>query len=118
MIECAEIITVINTVSTRKTNTIATNVTSTASINCQSKNVRDCSILHTVLLAIILLLTIIIICFHYAKQKGIIQNGNNEFKKFRIKNRTCYYLDDIIKLEDFDLDNILIDEQSNENIKL
>ena len=27
---------------------------------------------------------------------------NNEFKKVRIKNRTCYYFDDIIKLEDFD----------------
>ena len=37
------------------------------------------------------------------------------FKKF-IKNRTCYYLDDIIKLEDFDIDNILKDENSNENI--
>ena len=34
---------------------------------------------------------------------------NNEFKKVRIKNRTCYCFDDIIKLEDFDLDNILID---------
>ena len=41
---------------------------------------------------------------------------NNELKKVRIKNRTCYYFDDIIKLEDFDLDNILIDEKSHENI--
>ena len=40
---------------------------------------------------------------------------NNEFNKVRIKNRTCYYFDDIIKLEDFDLDKILIDEQSYEN---
>ena len=38
------------------------------------------------------------------------------FKKIRIKNRTCYYFDDIIKLEDFDLDNILIDEKSHVNI--
>ena len=30
--------------------------------------------------------------------------GNNEFKNARIKNRTCYYLDDIIKLEDCDID--------------
>ena len=29
-----------------------------------------------------------------------------EFKKFLIKNRTCYYFDDIIKLEDFDPNNI------------
>ena len=41
---------------------------------------------------------------------------NNEFKKVRIKNRTCYYFDDIIKLEDFDLDNIFIDKKSHENI--
>ena len=39
---------------------------------------------------------------------------NNEFKEVRIKNRTCYYFDDIFKLED--LDNILIDEKSHENI--
>ena len=40
---------------------------------------------------------------------------NNEFKTVRIKNRTCYYFDDIIRFEDFDLDNILIDEKSNQN---
>ena len=28
----------------------------------------------------------------------------------------CYYFDDKIKLEDFDLDNILIDEKSHKNI--
>ena len=31
-------------------------------------------------------------------------------------NRTCYYFDDIIKIEDLDLDNILTDEKSNGNI--
>ena len=41
---------------------------------------------------------------------------NSEFKKFCIKNRTRYYIDDIIKLEDFDLDNILIDEKSHKKI--
>ena len=41
---------------------------------------------------------------------------NNEFKKFCIKNFTCYYFNDIIKLEDFDIHNILIDEKSHENI--
>ena len=41
---------------------------------------------------------------------------NNECKEVRIKNHTCYYFDDIIELEDFDLDNILIDEKSYENI--
>ena len=28
----------------------------------------------------------------------------------------CYYFDDIIKLEDFDIDDILIDEKSQANI--
>ena len=41
---------------------------------------------------------------------------NNEFKKVRIKNCTCYYFDDIIKLEDFDIDNILIDKKLHKNI--
>ena len=41
---------------------------------------------------------------------------NNELKKFRIKNCTCYYFDDVIKLEDFDFNNILIDEKSHENV--
>ena len=41
---------------------------------------------------------------------------NNEFKKVRFKNRTCYYLDDIIKLEVFDLDDILIDEKSHKTV--
>ena len=38
---------------------------------------------------------------------------NNELKKFCIKNSTCYYFDDIIELEDFNLGNILIDEKSH-----
>ena len=41
---------------------------------------------------------------------------NSELKKVRIKNRTCYYFNDIIKLEDFNLDKILIHEKSHENI--
>ena len=34
----------------------------------------------------------------------------------KIKNRTCYYFDEIIKIDYFDLDNILIDKTSYENI--
>ena len=41
---------------------------------------------------------------------------NNEFYKVRIKNRTCYYFNDVIKLEDFDFDNVLIDKKSYENV--
>ena len=69
MIKCDEIITVMDIVSTKKTNTTAKNVMSTAPINCHSKKVRDCYILHTVLLVIILLLIITIICYQYVKQK-------------------------------------------------
>ena len=35
---------------------------------------------------------------------------NNGLKKVRIKNHMCCYFDDITKLEDLDIDNILIDE--------
>ena len=43
-------------------------------------------------------------------------DSNIELKKDHIKNRTCYYFDDIIKIEDFNLLNTLIDETSNGNI--
>ena len=99
-------------VSTKKTNAIASNVTRTASINPYNKKVRGCYIVHTVLLVIILLLIITIICYHYAKQYKM---ENNEFKNVHIKNRTCYYFDDTIRLEDFDFD-VLIDKKSLENI--
>ena len=36
--------------------------------------------------------------------------SNDELKEIDIKNRACYHFDDIIKIEDFDLDNILIGE--------
>ena len=71
MIECDEIISVMDIVSAKMTYTIAGNVTSTGSVNCLSKRVRDYYILYTVLSLIILLLTIIIICYYYAKQKDI-----------------------------------------------
>ena len=66
MIECNEIISVMNIVSTKKTNTIATNV----SINCHTKKVREYYILHIVLLAIILLLIITIISYYYIKHRS------------------------------------------------
>ena len=78
--ECDEIMLVMDIVSTKKTNliarkqtnTIATNVMSTPSINCHSKKVNDCYILHAVLSVIILLLIISIIWYHYPKQEGTI----------------------------------------------
>ena len=33
--------------------------------------------------------------------------SNYKLKEINIKNRTCYYFDDIIKIYNFDLDNIL-----------
>ena len=39
-----------------------------------------------------------------------------KLKKVFIKNRTCYYFDNIIKLEDYNLDNILIDKKPHKNI--
>ena len=42
--------------------------------------------------------------------------SNDELKKVKIKNCTCYYFDDIIKTEDFDFDSILIEGKSYENI--
>ena len=35
---------------------------------------------------------------------------NNEFKKVSIKNRSCYYFDDIFKLQGFDFNNILLNK--------
>ena len=37
-------------------------------------------------------------------------------KKFLIKNHTFYFFDDITKLEDFDIDNVLINEKLHEII--
>ena len=91
---CVMKLCVIDIVSNKKINTIATNM----SINCHSNKVRckiDCYILHTVLLAIILLLVITIICYHCVKLKSKLKQSycraNNikwkiiNFKKFVLK---------------------------------
>ena len=41
---------------------------------------------------------------------------NDKLKEIYIKNRNCYYLDDITEFEDFNLDNFLIDKKSYEYI--
>ena len=46
----------------------------------------------------------------------IIQNLGQNKNVVCSKNRTCHYLDDIIKIEDFDFDNILLDRKSYKNI--
>ena len=40
----------------------------------------------------------------------------NKLKEIGIKNRTCYYYGELIKIEDFDFGNILIDRKSCKNI--
>ena len=45
-----------------------------------------------------------------------MRNKNVKYKLESIKNCTCYYFNDEIKLEDFDLNDILIDEKLHENI--
>ena len=42
--------------------------------------------------------------------------SNDELKEIDIKSRTCYYFVDIIKIEDFDFEDILLDEKSYENV--
>ena len=44
------------------------------------------------------------------------KDSNNDLKEIDNKNRMRYYFDDIIKIEDFDPDDILMDEKSYENI--
>ena len=46
----------------------------------------------------------------------MIMESNDKLKEIDIKNHMCYYFNDIIKIEDFDLDNIFIDEKSYESI--
>ena len=42
--------------------------------------------------------------------------SNNNLKEVDVKYCTCYFFDGVIKIEHFDLDNILKDEMSYENI--
>ena len=48
-------------------------------------------------------------CYHINIEWTII-------KKINIKNSICYYFHDIVKIEPFGFDNILLDEKSCENI--
>ena len=51
------------------------------------------------------------------KKKAQYNMENNEFKKICVKSRTKHYFSNIIKLEDFDLYNILIDKITRKNFK-
>ena len=77
------------------------------------------------------MIAVIIYCYlikYWPKQKHLLPNHvinnkllinvlknrgkyNDKLKKNSIKNRTCFYFDDIIKIEDFDFHNILSNEK-------
>ena len=38
-------------------------------------------------------------------------DGNNELKGIKVKNRACYYFDDIINISDLGLAILLLDEK-------
>ena len=42
--------------------------------------------------------------------------SKNVLKEINIKNHTSYYFNDIIKIEDFDINNILVDENHTKTI--
>ena len=42
--------------------------------------------------------------------------SNDDLKEINIENRKRYYFDDLIKIEDFNLGSILIDEKTYKNI--
>ena len=56
-------------------------------------------------------------CHKWSINKTIINiDSSVELKEINIKNCSCYYFDDIIEIKDFNLGDILIDEESYENI--
>ena len=44
--------------------------------------------------------------------------NKDELKEIDIKNRACYYFDDIIRYFEINFDNILLDEKLYQNISL
>ena len=112
MIACNEIISVLDVVSTKTTNTIAINVP----INYGGRKIRlkiDCYILHRVLLLIILLLLITVTSYHYTKKHWCTINIKRKIT-FVLKG-TCYYCGKKLKLQDFDIHNILVSEKLQKN---
>ena len=50
------------------------------------------------------------ICFYRINKCITKMENNDKLKEINIKNSICYYFDDIIKIEDLDLDNILLEK--------
>ena len=70
--------------------------------------------MHTVLLFIILLLIITFICYHYEKKMYNPKLKIINFKKFVLK-IVLVIISMTIKLADFNLEDILIDEKSHDS---
>ena len=73
------------------------------------------------LLVSILLFIFALICYHYINQKKQWHTANIKMTSNELKNvstDTCYYFDCIIKFENWDFDNILLDEKSYENVPI
>ena len=91
-------------------------------VTCEKRNCFN----HTILLAIIRLLFLAVAsigCYYYytrdwMKKEYLVSYWYkmNRLKEINIKNRTFYYFDDIIQVENVNFGNILLHEKSYENI--
>ena len=113
MITCDEII------ETEETKAIPKNII------CETKSFYILLAFLSITIALLIAFSVYIFQIKYkVKQKYLLpyyitsDNLITLFKEINIKNCTCFYLDDIIKIKDFNLDNILIDEKSSENISV
>ena len=67
-------------------------------------------------LTIYICLLVAIIVQNIGQNQNILENIKRILKNFVLKIVHVIVFDDIIKIEDFDLDNILLDEKSDKNI--
>ena len=109
MIKCDEIIDAVAKSYHEETKTNPT-------ITVLTKNPSTNSYIVLHFLLIIKALLIVVTIYRQIKRNWnlkylIKMESNDELKEIDIKNCTCYYFDDIIKIEDFDFDNILINEK-------
>ena len=75
------------------------------------------------IICLLLLAVFSIGCYYYYTRDWIKKDSVvsywykiNNLKEVNVKYHTSYYFDNIIRIEDFDFDNILLDKKSYENI--
>ena len=126
VITCDEIIYAEAKLNDEETKTVPTNYNE-KNITCKTENFYI--ILGFLLITIALLISVSIYCYlikYRAKQKHLLPfhetnnelkmfvliiyyqktESKNELKEIDIKNHTCYYFNDVIKIKDFDINNI------------